>query len=363
MHEAILILEGGKTFSGKPLGYHGITIGEVCFTTGMTGYQHTITDPSFANQIITFTFPHIGNIGINQYDNEREKVFANGIILREFPIGSPSHPSSIISLHEWLLANKIVGICDVDTRAITRYIRDQGAVNGIICSGPHIDIEKAKQELSLCPKMAGQELALKIAKQKGNINHCNRKSNKKVVIVDFGMKAGIAQQVSHMDVIIVSASENLAEEVLSYQPDGIILSNGPGDPEATAQYSSPEIIKLLDTNIPLFAICLGHQLLAISLGCRTVKMKTGHRGANHPVYNLETKKVEISSQNHGFVIDENTIPDNVEVTHISLFDKTIEGIRLKNKPVFSVQYHPESCPGPNDSHYLFERFIDEIMHQ
>ena len=268
-----------------------------------------------------------------------------------------------MSLSAWLEKNKIVGIYGVDTRAITQYIRDNGAVNGVICSEDNIDIEKIKQQLALCPEMKGQDLSIEVAQQQGNINRCNNTIDKTIVIVDFGMKAGIAQRLANMKVIIVPATESFAEIVMSHKPDGIVLSNGPGDPEATSQYASSEITKLLQSDIPLFAICLGHQLLAIALGCKTIKMKTGHRGSNHPVYNLETKKVEISSQNHGFVVDDSTIPNNVEVTHISLFDNTIEGIKLKNKPVFSVQYHPEGCPGPHDSNYLFERFIDEVMHK
>ncbi|MBQ4875391.1 MAG: glutamine-hydrolyzing carbamoyl-phosphate synthase small subunit [Rickettsiaceae bacterium H1] len=362
MHNAVLLFKNEKFFYGKSLGKLGITTGEICFTTGITGYQHTITDPSFAGQIITFTFPHIGNVGINDKDYERDKIFAKGIILREEITRNPSHPSSYLNIDEWLKKNNIVGICGIDTRALTKHLRDCGSIEGVIYSSKNkIDTEEVKKHLNSCKSMKGQELtgytagiAIK------NDNTKNQINKKKVIIIDFGMKTGIINNINDMNIIIIPGKDNFAERVISNKPDGIILSNGPGDPEATAKYTTEEIKKLLELNLPIFGICLGHQLLAISLGCKTKKMKNGHRGSNHPVYNLSTKKVEISSQNHGFTVDEKKLPDNIEITHKSLFDGDIEGIKVKNKPIFSVQYHPEAHPGPNDSRYLFQEFTNYL---
>ncbi len=362
MHNAVLILENGQTFYGTSLGKIGITTGEVCFTTNVTGYQHTITDPSFAQQIITFTFPHIGNVGVNNTDFERNKTFARGVVLRELPTTQPSHISSTTDLDTWLAKNNIVGIYGVDTREITKQIRTHGAMRCVIySSNSKINNTLAKEHLIKCPNMEGQDLALHVSGIGVGTARANSIKNKKVVIIDFGMKEGIKKSIeNNVDVIVVRATKNFSDIAMTYKPHGIILSNGPGDPEATAIYATPQIQNLIKHKIPIFGICLGHQLLAISLGCKTIKMKVGHRGANHPVYNTKTQKVEISSQNHGFVIDEDSIPNNVQITHRSLFDNTIEGIKLKNQPVFSVQYHPEGAPGPNDSHYLFQEFLYEL---
>ena len=366
MQNAILVLEDGKFFYGKPMGKIGVTTGEVCFTTSMTGYQHTITDPSFANQIITFTFPHIGNVGINHNDFERSAIFSKGVILREESANEPAHTSSYSNMQQWLEDNKLVGICKIDTRALTKHLRTFGSMNGVIYSSRDaVNFSEARKHLSDCQLMKGQELSkvvtgIGVDFSKTDEVSEREVSRKKVAIIDFGMKAGIARYLKNVTPIVIPATNNFAEVAMSFNPDGVILSNGPGDPEATAQYAVQEIKKLLERNVAIFGICLGHQILAIALGCRTKKMISGHRGSNHPIYNLNTKKVEISAQNHGFVVDEKTIPEGVEITHRSLFDNTVEGIKLKNKKIFSVQYHPEGSPGPCDSNYLFQEFINNL---
>lgn len=360
----------GKIFYGKAIGSNHTSIGEICFNTSLTGYQEILTDPSYAGQIITFTFPHIGNIGVNNEDIESTNPVARGLIIRE-DITNPSNFRSHQHLKKWLVDKKIAGICAVDTRAITRYVRLNGAQNVAIYSfgKAKANISAVLEKIQAYPSLKGMELASQVSCVKKyswdkttwklNADIAQEVKGKyKVVAIDYGMKLNILRCLVSIgcDVQVVPATTT-AEEILQLKPDGIFLSNGPGDPAATGEYAMPILKELIDSRVPIFGICLGHQLLARALGCTTVKMHQGHRGANHPVQDLVTKKVEITSQNHGFVVDKNMLPDDVEITHLSLFDNTIEGIKSKSKPVFSVQYHPESSPGPHDSFYLFERFI------
>ncbi|MGL9732410.1 MAG: glutamine-hydrolyzing carbamoyl-phosphate synthase small subunit [Wolbachia sp.] len=373
MQDAILVLQDGKCFLGKSVGKKSKCIGEICFTTAITGYQHTITDPSFADQIITFTFPHIGNIGINSKDNEGgKKIFASGVIMRE--LSSASHPSSCISLNDWLERNNVVGISRVDTRALTRYLQKHRPQSGIICpltrstmcdTGIYDDqttlvIEVLLDELKKYKPLNGVEIINKVSLSNSFKNDLNAKY--KVVVVDFGVKASIVSRLIELGCAIqlIKPDKGFAQKILSMDPDGILLSNGPGDPQEIGESMILEIDVIIKSKIPVFGICMGHQLLAITLGAKTFKMNVGHRGSNHPVYNVSDGKVEITSQNHGFVVDPSSLPSDVEVTHISLFDNSIEGIMMKNYPVFSVQYHPEEAPGTHDSHYLFRHFINSI---
>ncbi len=356
MQDAVLILQDGKCFWGKSVGKKGKCIGEVCFTTGMTGYQHTITDPSFADQIITFTFPHIGNIGINHKDNEGKKIFASGVVMRE--LSSMSHPSSYISLNDWLEKNNVIGISGVDTRALTRHLREHGSQNGMICSSSKAHaLDKLKEYKSV----NGIEITNKVSLHSNFKSDLNAKY--RVVIVDFGVKISIVSRLIELGctVELIRPSIGFAQKVLSMNPDGIVLSNGPGDPQEIGESVVSEIDIIIKSKIPIFGICMGHQLLAITLGAKTIKMDIGHRGSNHPVYDVISGKVEITSQNHGFVVDSASLPSNVEITHISLFDNSVEGIMMKDYLVFSVQYHPEEAPGTHDSHYLFRRFIGNIV--
>jgi len=367
---AALIMADGKIFYGKAMGGQKTSIGEICFNTSLTGYQEILTDPSYAGQIITFTFPHIGNIGVNEDDVESLDPVARGLIIRE-DITNPSSFRSHQHLSKWLKDKKIAGICAVDTRAITRYVRMNGAQNVAIYhfGKDKVDISGVLEQVKAYPSLKGMELAATVScaeqyswdKTVWELNKGTLKGAKgkyKVVAIDYGMKLNILRcLVSVGCEVKVVPAKTTAEEILKQKPDGIFLSNGPGDPAATGEYAMPILKKLIDSGVPIFGICLGHQLLARALGCTTTKMHQGHRGANHPVQDLETKKVEITSQNHGFVVAKNALPDDVEITHLSLFDDTIEGIKSKTRPVFSVQYHPESSPGPHDSFYLFERFI------
>nr|WP_218939345.1 glutamine-hydrolyzing carbamoyl-phosphate synthase small subunit [Wolbachia endosymbiont of Atemnus politus] len=358
-------MQDGKYFFGKSVGKKGKCIGEICFTTGTTGYQHTITDPSFADQIITFTFPHIGNIGINSKDNEGKKIFASGVIMRE--LSSASHPSSYVSLNDWLERNNVVGISGVDTRALTRHLRKHRSQNGMIYSLTYSPvytgawvIEDLLNELKEYKSVNGIEITNKVSLSNNFKNDLNAKY--KVVVVDFGVKASIVSRLIELGCTIelIKPERGFAQKILSMDPDGIVLSNGPGDPQEIGENVISEIGAIIKSKIPVLGICMGHQLLAITLGAKTTKMNIGHRGSNHPVYNISGGKVEITSQNHGFVVDPSFLPSNVEVTHISLFDNSIEGIMMKNYPVFSVQYHPEEAPGTHDSHYLFGHFISNI---
>ncbi len=370
----ILVLENGFFFEGYGIGYEGNVTGEVCFNTSITGYQEIITDPSYSDQIINFTFPHIGNVGTNKEDNEAQKVWVKGIILNS-NITDPSNYRSIKNLNKWLKENKIVGLVGLDTRALTSYIRDKGAPKGTIShlrSGEH-DVQNLKNKSKKWSGLLGLDLASKVTCKKiynwssqktwkkNEGYKKNKKIKHKIVAIDYGIKQNILRCFSDINckVVVVPAKTD-SKKILSLKPDGVFLSNGPGDPAATGKYAVPVIKEIIEKKIPIFGICLGHQLLSLALGASTKKMKLGHRGANHPVKNLETKKVEITSQNHGFKINEKSLPKNIKVTHVSLFDQCVEGIEHKNKPVFSVQYHPESNPGPQDSKYLFEKFINNI---
>lgn len=373
---ALLVFSDGSIVSGYSIGKRGITKGEICFNTSITGYQEVITDPSYCGQIITFTFPHIGNVGVNENDIESRKIHCAGLIIRE-AITNPSNYRSKENLDKWLNDNGIVGICGVDTRKITQLVRKNGAKTVSIISQENIDeeqLQKVIQEISKFSDLTGVELALKVTnrvnigsnegkwiKSKDCYKHNENIGSPTVVAIDFGIKLNILRCLNEIgfNVVTVPADASL-EKILSYNPYGIFLSNGPGDPEETAKYASNTIKSLIEKGLPIFGICLGHQLLALAMGAKTIKMHQGHRGANHPVHNLLSNKVEITSQNHGFCVDKESIPANCEITHISLFDGSVEGIKLKDKSVFSVQHHPESSPGPNDSLYLFETFYDMV---
>ena len=371
----VLVLEDGSFFKGYGFGFEGIATGEVCFNTSITGYQEIITDPSYAGQIINFTFPHIGNVGTNKEDNESEKIWARGLIFNT-DITTPSNYRSIKHLDNWLKKNKIVGITGIDTRKLTNYIRDNGAPKGTLqfSKRKKYNLENLKKLNDKWSGLLGLDLASQVSckkpykwnslktwnKEQGYKK--NKKKGYKIVAIDYGIKKNILRCLSdlHCKVKIVPA-KTTAKKILSENPDGIFLSNGPGDPAATGKYAVPIIKELIKSKLPIFGICLGHQLLALALGAKTSKMHLGHRGANHPVKNLITKKVEITSQNHGFKVNNDSLPKNVKISHISLFDKSVEGIEIKNKPIFSVQYHPEANPGPQDSKYLFEKFINYIL--
>ena len=355
--EGQLILEDGSRFNGLKIGSPNMEIGEVCFNTSMTGYQEIITDPSYAGQIINFTFPHIGNVGTNLDDNESSNPYAKGIIIN-CDISDPSNYRSILHLDAWLKKNNVPGICNIDTRLITNRIRSKGAPKGGIIEGP---INKKKtasclKEIKKWKGLNGLDLAIDVSCKNIKIYKSKKNSKLKVVAIDYGIKKNILNCLLDLDLeVILVPAKTSVEKILSYSPNGIFLSNGPGDPKATGKYAIPIIKELIKSRIPLFGICLGHQLISLALGAKTKKMFQGHRGANHPVKNLETEKVEITSQNHGFEVTEKSIPKDVKITHKSLFDGSIEGIRKGNN-IFAVQYHPEASPGPHDSHYLFQEF-------
>ena len=370
----ILVLEDGSFFQGFGFGFEGITTGEVCFNTSITGYQEIITDPSYAGQIINFTFPHIGNVGTNNDDHESDKIWTRGVIFNS-EISNPSNYRALKHLDNWLKKNKIVGITGLDTRSLTNFIRDKGAPKGTISFSKKgkFNINKLTNLSIKWSGLKNLDLAEKVTTKK-NYKWAGFKTWKKesrflknkiksfkVVAIDYGIKKNILRYFSDFkcEVNIVSCKTS-AIKILKMKPDGIFLSNGPGDPAATGKYAIGIIKKLIKEEIPIFGICLGHQILALALGAKTKKMKLGHRGANHPVKNLIKSNVEITSQNHGFEIIKESLSKNIEVTHKSLFDNCVEGIRLKNKPVFSVQYHPESNPGPQDSVYLFQEFINNM---
>ena len=370
---AALVLDDGSVYWGKGLGKAGQTVGEVCFNTSMTGYQEILTDPSYAGQMITFTFPHIGNVGTTPEDLESRTPSARGCILKADPT-DPSNFRSMRTLDEWLLSNSITGICGLDTRALTRRIRDKGAPKGVIVFSENgkIDLAAAHQVAQDWPGLKGMDLAKAVSTSQTYTWNTGRwalgaghgqvlETSKRVVAIDYGAKHNILRCLASQgcEVIVVPAHAT-AEEILSHEPDGIFLSNGPGDPAATAEYAVPVIKELLKADLPIFGICIGHQLLAQALGGKTRKMHLGHRGANHPVKNLITGQVEITSQNHGFEVDEESLKDDIRVTHRSLFDGSNEGIEVADKPIFSVQYHPEASPGPQDSHYLFEKFFANL---
>ena len=374
IHTGILVLEDKTIFKGDGIGYQGTATAEVCFNTSLTGYQEIISDPSYAGQIINFTFPHIGNVGTNKQDLESDKIWTKGVIFNS-EITSPSNYRSLINLDLWLKKNKIVGITGLDTRSLTNYIRDKGAPKGTISFSNKgaFNINKLVNVTTKWSGLKNLDLAEQVTTKKNYIWSGfktwkketgylkNRKHSLHVVAIDYGIKKNILRYFSDLNckVTVVSCKTG-AKDILKLKPNGIFLSNGPGDPAATGKYAIDIIKELIKNNLPIFGICLGHQILALTLGAKTKKMKLGHRGANHPVKNLIKDNVEITSQNHGFEIVRETLPKNIKITHKSLFDNCIEGIRLKNKPIFSVQYHPESNPGPQDSVYLFEEFINNI---
>ena len=373
-NKGILVLDNKTFFKGIGLGYSGTITGEVCFNTSLTGYQEIISDPSYAGQIINFTFPHIGNVGTNKEDTESDKIWTRGVIFNS-EITSPSNYRSLNHLDKWLKKNRVVGLTGIDTRSLTNFIRDNGAPKGTISTNKkgNFNIKKLTNHSQKWPGLNGLDLAKEVTTKKtykwagfktwkkGVGYKKSYKKKLKIVAIDFGIKKNILRYFSDYDCEVEVVSCNIsAEEILKQKPQGIFLSNGPGDPAATGKYAIPVIRKLIDKNIPIFGICLGHQLLGLALRAKTKKMKLGHRGANHPVKNLINGKVEITSQNHGFEVTKSSLPKNLKITHTSLFDNSIEGLKLRNKPVFSVQYHPEANPGPQDSKYLFDDFIKEI---
>ena len=374
INTGVLVLENKKVFKGIGIGYQGEATGEVCFNTSLTGYQEIISDPSYAGQIINFTFPHIGNVGTNKEDHESDKIWAKGVIINS-EITSPSNYRSFQHLDAWLKKNKIVGITGLDTRSLTNFIRDKGAPKGTISFSKKgkFNINKLTNSTIKWSGLKNLDLADVVSTKKIYIwkglktwkkelgYKKNNKNSFHVVAIDYGIKKNILRYFSDFDCkVTVVSCKTSAHRILALKPNGIFLSNGPGDPAATGKYAIEIIKDLIKKNLPIFGICLGHQILALALGGKTKKMKLGHRGANHPVKNLIHDNVEITSQNHGFEVVKETLPKNIEVTHKSLFDNSIEGIKLKNKPVFSVQYHPESNPGPQDSVYLFQEFINNM---
>ena len=374
IHTGILVLENKKVFKGIGIGYQGAATGEVCFNTSLTGYQEIISDPSYAGQIINFTFPHVGNVGTNKEDYESDKIWTKGVVFNS-EITSPSNYRSFLHLDAWLKKNKIVGITGLDTRSLTNFIRDKGAPKGTIAHNKtgKFNISKLTNSTNKWSGLKNLDLAEKVTTSKNYVwkglktwkKETGYKKNNKslfhVVAIDYGIKKNILRYFSDFSCkVTVVPCKTSADKILSLKPNGIFLSNGPGDPAATGKYAINIIKNLIKKNLPIFGICLGHQILALTLGAKTKKMKLGHRGANHPVKNLIHDNVEITSQNHGFEIVRESLPKNIEITHKSLFDNCIEGIRLKNKPIFSVQYHPESNPGPQDSVYLFQEFINNM---
>ena len=370
----ILVLENKRVFKGIGIGYQGEATGEVCFNTSITGYQEIISDPSYAGQIINFTFPHIGNVGTNNEDYESDKIWTKGVVFNS-EITSPSNYRSFLHLDSWLKKNKIVGITGLDTRSLTNFIRDKGAPKGTIAhyETGRFNISKLINSTTKWSGLKNLDLATEVSTPKNYIwkgfktwkKETGYKKNNinsfHVVAIDYGIKKNILRYFSDFNCkVTVVSCKTSADQILALKPNGIFLSNGPGDPAATGKYSIDIIKKLIKKNLPIFGICLGHQILALALGGKTKKMKLGHRGANHPVKNLIHNSVEITSQNHGFEVVKENLPKNIEVTHKSLFDNSIEGIKLINKPVFSVQYHPESNPGPQDSVYLFKEFINNM---
>ncbi len=365
-----VVLADGSVFWGRGIGAAGSSVGEVCFNTSITGYQEILTDPSYAGQIITFTFPHIGNVGTNPEDIETTTPAVRGCILRA-DITEPANFRSTQHLDAWLKSHGLAGVAGVDTRRLTRKIRNAGAPNGCIVHAPDgkFDIPALVEKAKAWPGLEGMDLAKDVTCRQtygwdetgwtlGKGYGRLEKPARHVVAMDFGAKRNILRCLASLGckVTVVPATAS-AEDIMAHKADGYFLSNGPGDPAATGEYAVPTIKALLDTGKPVFGICLGHQMLALALGCKTKKMHQGHRGGNQPVKDLETGKVEITSQNHGFEVDRASFPKGVVETHVSLFDGSNEGIKWDGHPVFSVQYHPEASPGPKDSHYLFERFV------
>ncbi len=372
---ALLVLADGTVLEGIGLGATGSAVAEVCFNTAMTGYEEILTDPSYAGQIITFTFPHIGNVGTNRDDIESVNLAARpgacGVVLHS-AITSPSNYRSVEHLDAWLKARDVIGMSGIDTRALTSLIREKGMPNGVIAHEPSgkFDVEKLKKEAREWPGLVGMDLVPKVTSgqrftwdetpwdwEKGYGKQAKPEFH--VVAIDYGIKRNILRLLAGVGCkVTVVPAKTSAEDIMALKPDGVFLSNGPGDPAATGEYAVPVIRQVIESGTPTFGICLGHQMLGIAVGGKTAKMHQGHHGANHPVKDVTTGKVEITSMNHGFAVDKDSLPKNVEQTHFSLFDGSNCGIALKDKPVFSVQYHPEASPGPRDSHYLFTRFVE-----
>ncbi|WP_313310717.1 glutamine-hydrolyzing carbamoyl-phosphate synthase small subunit [Stenotrophomonas geniculata] len=363
---AILVLEDGTVFEGESVGAPGLSVGEVVFNTAMTGYQEVLTDPSYARQMVTLTYPHIGNTGMTDQDNEASKVWSAGLIVRDVP-RRPSNWRSQVSLQDWLIQRGVVAIAGIDTRKLTRILREKGAQNGALMAGD-IDVEKALEAARKFPGLKGMDLAKVVTTEKtytwteGQLDldanaFVSVPSRFKVVAYDFGVKTNILRMLAERgcEVTVVPA-QTPAAEVLALKPDGVFLSNGPGDPEP-CDYAIEAIKTFIDVKIPTFGICLGHQLLGLASGAQTMKMGHGHHGANHPVQDLDSGRVMITSQNHGFAIDEATLPPTLRVTHRSLFDGTNQGVARTDVPAFSFQGHPEASPGPHDVGPLFDRFV------
>jgi carbamoyl-phosphate synthase small subunit len=371
----VLALADGSLLWGLGFGAEGEAVGEVCFNTAMTGYQEIMTDPSYAAQIVTFTFPHIGNVGANYEDLEADNVFALGCVVRE-PVTAPSNFRSAQGFAQWLQANGRIGLSGIDTRALTRKIRGQGAPNGVIAhhADGKFDVAALLARARAWPGLEGMDLAKEVSCRQmyrwsggrwaigaGYGAPAEDERRPHVVAIDYGAKRNIFRNLADAGArVTVLPATSTFDEVMAHRPDGVFLSNGPGDPAATGAYAVPVIQKLLETGKPLFGICLGHQLLGLAVGARTTKMHQGHRGANHPVKRLADGRVEITSMNHGFAVEADSLPANARPTHISLFDGSLCGLELTDKPAFSVQYHPEASPGPQDSTYLFGKFVDQL---
>ena len=377
----VLVLANGEVAWGRGFGAEGAAVGEVCFHTAMTGYQEIMTDPSFAGQIITFTFPHIGNVGANPDDVEADNPHALGMIVREDPT-APSNFRAMENLDGWMKRHTRIGLAGIDTRALTRRIRSGGAPNGVVAHSPtgEFDLDALLKMARGWPGLEGMDLAKDVTREthgtwaggiwklgfgfdvgEGAADGAQSAPRPHVVAIDYGSKFNIFRNIvqAGAKVSVVPANATF-EEIMALGPDGIFLSNGPGDPAATGEYAVPVIRQLLDTGKPLFGICLGHQLLALAVGARTTKMFQGHRGANHPVKRVTDGAVEITSMNHGFAVERDSLPANARETHVSLFDGSNAGLELTDRPAFSVQYHPEASPGPQDSFYLFERFVGAL---
>tara|TARA_B100001989_G_scaffold106314_1_gene74489 strand:+ start:4457 stop:5620 length:1164 start_codon:yes stop_codon:yes gene_type:complete len=365
-HNAILVLETGDVFFGQSIGKKGFTIGELCFNTAMTGYQEAISDPSYASQILMFTFPHIGITGINMEDIECEKIHLNGVIFK-YVTKDSSNWRSTGTLNKWLLSNKVIGITNINTRTLTIKLRKKGALKAGIFSSSlkNINIPYIISKIRKWNGIINNDIASKITCSKPyffpRIKEHSKKKILKIVAIDYGCKKNILELLSSsgFEVIVVPCNFT-AKQIMQYKPAGVFLSNGPGDPFATANHAIKIIRDLIKIKIPIFGICLGHQLLGLALNAKTVKMHHGHHGVNQPVKNLNNNRIEITSQNHGFKIEEKSLPSNLKVSHYSLFDGVIQGIEHKKDPFFSVQYHPESSPGPHDSRYLFNKFMETI---